>query len=185
MEIQFRTQLPELLKHFGLHGHALECGVAEGRNAQMLIQSEQITKLYLIDAWQHLEQSGDGGYEQQWHDNNYKEVLQRTAKFKEKRVILKGLSSEMIKQIPDDSLIFAYVDAHHSYQGCYQDLLNIYPKMKVGGIISCHDYLNLEYGVNKAVKDFISQLEIPLKDVHVTEENGDKSMVSCWFVKNR
>lgn len=183
MEIQFRTQFPELLKHLGLQGHALECGIAEGRNAQVLIQSEQITKLYMIDAWTHLKQSGDGGYDQSWHDNNYKEMLERTEPFKEKRVILKGLSSEMIKQIPDDSLIFAYVDAHHSYEGCYQDLLNIYPKMKVGGVIAAHDFLNLSYGVNRAVKDFVSQMFIPLKDVHTTEENGDTSMVSCWFVR--
>lgn len=183
MEIKYRTQLGELLEHFGLSGHAVEIGVAEGRNAQVLIESPQITKLYLIDNWATLNQSGDGSYPQSWHDKNYKEVLQRTKRFAEKRAILKGLSSEMIKQIPDDSLVLAYIDGDHSYNGCLADLKAIYPKVKNGGIVSGHDYLNLSYGVNQAVKEFATANGYSESDIHTTEENGDTSMVSFWFVK--
>lgn len=181
MEIKFRTQFGELLEHLGLKGDAAEIGVAEGRNAQVLIASPAITKLYLIDNWATLNQSGDGSYPQAWHDGNYKEVLQRTKRFADKRVMLKGLSSEMIKQIPDDSLVLAYVDGDHSKNGCLSDLKAIYPKVKVGGVISCHDFLNLSYGVNEAVKEFTA--EVGITEIHTTEENGDDSMVSCWFVK--
>lgn len=181
MEIKFRTQLGELLEHLGLKGHAVEIGVAEGRNAEVLIRQKAITKLYLIDSWQHLKQSGDGGYPQKWHDDNYKDVLRRTKIHEVKRTILRGLSSEMVKEMPDDSLILAYVDGDHSYKGCLTDLQAIYPKVKVGGVISCHDYLNLSYGVNDAVRDFCK--EHGITEIHTTEENGDESMVSCWFIK--
>src|SRR5580698_10006461 len=101
MEIKYRTQFSELLKHFGLQGDAAEIGVAEGRNAEVLIASPVIEKLYLIDAWQHLDQSGDGGYEEPWHSNNFKEVQERIAPWKEKAVLLKGMSHVMLKEIPD------------------------------------------------------------------------------------
>lgn len=183
MEIKFRTELGELLTHLGLSGDAVEIGVAEGRNAQVLISQPAITKLYMIDAWQQLPQTGDGGFDQKWHDSNHREALQRTEKFKEKRVVLKGLSSDMIKQIPDESLVLAYIDGWHSYEGCYADLESILPKVKTGGVVSCHDYLNLSYGVNKAVNTFLKLAGYSPSDIHTTVENGDRSMVSCWFIK--
>lgn len=183
MDILYRTQFPELLEHLGLKGDAVECGVAEGRNAQVLIACSNITKLYLIDNWSWLNQPGDGSHPQAWHDNNLKEVHQRIEPFKKKAVILKGMSSAMIKQIPDDSLIFSYIDGDHSFSGCFSDLLNIYPKVKTGGIISLHDAINLSYGVNRALRLFLSQNGYSYEDVHFTEENGDEAMVSAWFVK--
>lgn len=179
MEIKYRTQFPELLEHLGLKGDAVEVGVAEGRNAAVLISSPQILRLYLIDAWQQLNQQGDGGYDQSWHDNNRKEVHERIATHKDKAVILKGISKDMIKTVPDDSLIFAYIDGDHSFEQCWNDLLNIYPKVKIGGVIALHDYLNPAYGVGRAVHKFWSDPE----DIHTTEEDGDLAMVSCWFIK--
>lgn len=184
MEIKYRTQLGELLEHYGLKGHAVEIGNAEGRHAQVLISQPAITKLYMIDAWQTLNQTGDGAYSQAWHDNNWKEAHERVEPFKEKAVFLKGLSSEMIKEIPDDSLILAYVDGDHSFQGCLNDLRDIYPKVKKGGIISGHDYLNMFYGVNQAVSVFLSENGYSINDIHTTDEDGDTSMVSFWFVKH-
>lgn len=155
MEIKYRSQLPELLQHLGLKGDAVEIGVAEGRNAEVLIKSENITKIYLIDNWSHLNQAGDGGHPRSWHDTNYKEAHERVEPFKEKSVFLKGMSSEMIKKIPDDSLVLAYIDGDHSFNGCFNDLINVYPKVKSGGVISLHDYENLSYRVNHAVRKFL------------------------------
>jgi hypothetical protein len=183
MEIKYRTQFGELLESMGLEGAAAEVGVAEGRNAQVLISSPAITRLYLIDAWTQLDQPGDGGYEQPWHDNNLKEVYERVAPWKEKAVIMKGLSYNMIRQIPDNHLVLAYLDGDHSYWGAYQDLVTIYNKVKSGGIIAGHDYLNPAYGVNKAVKSFLAFNGYSQLDIHVTEEDGDTSMVSFWFIK--
>lgn len=183
MEINYRTEFPKLLEHLELTGPAVEIGVAEGRNARVLISSPNITKLYLIDYWGQLVQSGDGGYPQSWHDNNFKETHERVEEWKDKAVFLKGLSTEMLKQIPDDSLILGYIDGDHGFNGCYNDLQNLYPKVKSGGIIAGHDYLNMSYGVNNAVRNFISTYGYSIYDVHITDEDGDKSMVSFWFIK--
>lgn len=183
MEISYRNELGKLLEYLGLKGDAVELGNAEGRHAQVLISQSAITKLYLIDSWQTLNQSGDGAREQEWHDNNFKECHERVEPWKEKAVFLKGLSSEMIKHIPDDSLVLAYIDGDHSYKGCMADLVAIYPKVKKGGILSLHDVLSLSYGVNLAVKDFRDENGYTQQDIHYTEEDGDRAMVSCWFIK--
>jgi len=185
MEIKYRNQFPELLEHLGLKGDAAEVGNAEGRNAQVLISSPVITKLYLIDTWQHLDQPGDGGHPASWHENNWKECHERVEPWKEKAVFLKGFSSDMIKQIPDDSLIFAYVDGDHSEVGCLSDLRGVYRKVKTGGVIAFHDFLNYSsnYGVNRAVHTLLRQYDYPADAVHLTEEDGDLMMVSGWFIK--
>lgn len=183
IEIKYRTELGKLLETLGLKGHAVEIGVAEGRHSEILISQPAITKLYMIDAWETLNQSGDGNYPQSWHDNNWKEAQERVEPFKEKAVFLKGLSSERIKEIPDDSLVLAYIDGDHSFNGCMNDLKGIYPKVKIGGIISMHDIKNLSYGVSGAVTEFMFENLYRDSDLHFTEENGDMTMVSGWFIK--
>lgn len=183
MEIKYRTQFGELLESMHLQGDAVEIGVAEGRNAQVLIASPAIQKLYLIDNWSHLDQLGDGGHPQSWHENNFKEAQERVAPWKQKAVFLKGMSGDMIQEIPNRSLIFGYVDGDHSFNGAYNDLQNLFFKIKPGGVIAGHDYLNMTYGVNNAVRSFIETKKYSMYDIHITEEDGDESMVSFWFVK--
>lgn len=184
MEIKYRTQFGELLEHLGLEGEAAEIGVAEGRNAQVLISSPAITKLYMIDNWGHLEQVGDGGHPQSWHDNNYKEAQERVETWREKSVILKGKSMLMIAKIPEKSLVFVYIDCDHSHAGFTIDLVLAHSKVIKGGVIAGHDVLNPSYGVGRALADWVRlHPEYNMGDVHYTEEDGDNSMVSFWFIK--
>lgn len=183
MEILYRTQFPELLEHLGLKGDAVEIGVAEGRFSEVLAAKDSITGLFLIDMWSRLDQPGDGSNSEEWHVNNWKEVHERVEPWKGKVTFLRGASHLMIKHIEDDSLIFAYVDADHSFNGCFNDLANVNPKVKSGGVIGCHDFLNQSYGVNRAVQKFLIENNYDINSVHVTEEDGDLAMVSCWFIK--
>lgn len=185
--IKYRTEIYKLLDHFNLVGHATEIGVAEGKNAEVMASWPQITKLYLIDGWTRLNQAGDGSHPQAWHDNNLKEVRERMAPYP-KAVIMQGLSADMIAQIPDDSLVYAYVDCDHSYEGCLKDLQNIWPKVKVGGLIAGHDVLNPAYGVLDAVQEFLHEGVIQYDDVLVSPslnviEEDHWSMASFWFRK--
>lgn len=183
MEINFRDEFGILLERLDLKGHAVEIGVAEGRNARVLISQPAITKLYLIDNWSHLEQAGDGGHPQSWHENNYDETLVRIKPWVEKAVVLKGLSGRMLREIPDDSLIFAYIDCDHSYMGFLSDLAGVVIKVKKGGVVAGHDVLNPSYGVGRALKDWCDMNGYAQNEIHYTVENGDQSMVSFWFVK--
>ena len=52
-----------------------------------------------------------------------------------KVVILRGRTKEVIDQVPDNSLDFAYIDGDHTLRGITIDLMNVLPKIKEGGII--------------------------------------------------
>jgi hypothetical protein len=49
--------------------------------------------------------------------------------------VLRGRTRELINQIPDDSLDFAYIDGDHTLRGITIDLVRLLPKMREGGVI--------------------------------------------------
>lgn len=52
------------------------------------------------------------------------------------------LTSEAAELIPDGSLDFVYVDARHDYCGCLKDLETYWPKLRPGGLMAGHDYVD-------------------------------------------
>ena len=176
MQIHTRTELGKLIDHFKLPRIALEIGVAEGKFTEQMLKWN-LEKLYLIDIWQQItEQKGDASHPQSWHDNNLKEVKERTEGHNV--VILKGMSAFLTDHIPNNSLGLVYVDADHSYQGALADLERFLPKLVKGGIMAGHDYLSPDYGVERAVNDFAKgRFEIntiPEEDVY---------NAGFWFIK--
>lgn len=137
-------------------GPVAEVGVAEGRYAQqMLGWPIIIPKLYLVDRWQSWPtQKGDASNPQSWHDKNYKEVLERVAPHKDRVHILRGDSARMAEQVEDASLALVYIDADHSFNGVMRDICAWHRKVRLGGFMCWHDYLNPNYGVKRAVENF-------------------------------
>lgn len=175
MEIRYRTDLNKLMPKRQLVG--AEIGVAEGLHARDMLQNWKIKKLYLVDVWQTLEQPGDASEPQEWHDANYDNMIEITKPWEKKMTVLKGLSVEMAKKVKDESLDFIYLDGDHSYEGVLADLEAWYPKVKEGGLVSGHDYLNSNYGVQRAVLDFAKG-----KKVEITRENKDED-AGFYFIK--
>jgi hypothetical protein len=157
--IKYRSELHLLLPPNFV---SCEVGVAEGYfSADILSWGASLH--YMVDAWKHFEgQTGDGGFNQAWHDNNYAAACARVAKYDGKVKILRGASVEMASEIPDNSLDLCYVDAWHTYDGALRDARAYWPKLKEGGIMAFHDYLNEAYGVHRAVNDWARE-----KRVHV------------------
>jgi hypothetical protein len=170
MEIKHRIQLPQLVKELGLPSIGVEIGVAEGFSSRDFLENG-LHKLYSVDAWRTLNQSGDGGQVQEWHDRNYESAVKLLAPFKERSVILRGLSSDMIKDVPDNSIGLLYLDGDHSYEGVKRDLTEWYPKVVSGGIIAGHDYEMKQYGVKQAVHEF-AKSEVFLIPEHKSEDAG-------------
>jgi|APGre2960657444_1045066.scaffolds.fasta_scaffold00584_8 predicted O-methyltransferase YrrM len=66
----------------------------------------------------------------------------------------KTTSKEFVKEIADGSLDFVYIDGDHSYNSCKEDINMWLPKIKQGGIIAGHDYLEACFmGVVNAVNE--------------------------------
>lgn len=73
---------------------------------------------------------------------------------------IRGDSKFTLNAVHDDeSIDFAFIDGDHSEDGIYGDLITIFPKMKVGGVILCHDCVEgteTYKGLLKFTKDFES-----------------------------
>lgn len=173
MEIKHRTQLVELLKHFKLPLTGIEVGVAEGLNSRDLLAAG-LEKLYMVDNWATIEgQFGDGGYDQAWHDKNYIEAIQRVQGYNDV-VILRGRSEKVALHIGDETVGLVYLDGDHTKPGASRDLNNYWHKLVPGGIMAGHDYMNFNYGVNAAVKEFADLHELEIHDIpeHKDEDAG-------------
>lgn len=57
-------------------------------------------------------------------------------------IMVKGTSMDVVDLIADNSLDWIYIDGDHSYKGVKEDMNGWFSKVRKGGIISGHDYIN-------------------------------------------
>ncbi|PRW57235.1 hypothetical protein C2E21_3942 [Chlorella sorokiniana] len=72
---------------------------------------------------------------------NFELAQQRLARFSNRTVFLRMFTSEAVKQIQDESLDWVYIDARHDYCGCWEDMLQWWPKLRPNGLFMGHDYI--------------------------------------------
>lgn len=169
MSVRYRRDLNQIID---LKKPAAEIGVAEGYFSADIL-SWGVPILYMVDAWEHIDQYGDAANAQEWHDKNYNDAIERVSKYGKKAVILKGRSVEMAKKVRR-KLGYVNIDCDHSYQGVKADIEAWWPKLSRGGVMSFHDYENPNYGVKQAVTEFASKngLEIHLLPEDKQEDAG-------------
>lgn len=115
-----------LERHFGSGVNLIgaEVGVNKGETAEKLLEHFPTLFLHCIDMW-----SGEWSYA-------YEAWLP-----------IKGRYIDRIKEhrIPSDEAIikdrldFVFIDADHTTNGCYNDIVYYYPKVKKNGIVCGHD----------------------------------------------
>lgn len=181
MEIKHRAELGKLiLSIFGTYGDAVEVGCAEGLFSMDLLRMG-FEKLYMVDNWGQIPgQFGDGGYENTWHEKNFKEAMDRIDHYKENITVLRGFSHLMAKYIPNNSLRLVYVDCDHGYDSVMKDIIAYMPKLVAGGVMAFHDFWEeLPYGVNKAVYEYAATHGFKVH--HIPENKPEDS--GAWFSK--
>jgi FkbM family methyltransferase len=178
-----RYHLPYVLNVMGLVGEGAEIGVAEGCFSETLLKYWKGRKLYSIDPWKEFSQqeyrdiTNVGQAEQ---DARYERALTRLQVFRDRSIVLREKSEDAAARFRDGQLDFVYIDAQHHYEAVKQDLALWLPKIRRGGILAGHDYIDGtlpegEYGVKRAVVEFV-------------EQNGLRVVQSCekdfpsWFV---
>ena len=183
MIIKATGDISKLAKHFNLPLVGLEIGVCGGGMGCAFLEAG-FDKVYSIDSWKHLNQTGDGGYSEEWHAINYNAAKQALAKYGDKSVIIRGKSEDVHDQIPDNSVSVIFIDADHRYETVKKDIQNYYPKLIKGGIMSFHDYMNAGYGVTEAVQEFCKdRYEIFVTYDNPDGEAGNQGATSCYFIK--
>ena len=163
--IPSRSNFPEVFKQLG-YVKGAEIGVADGDLSAELIRFGG--RLYLVDAWKHI-----GGMD--WDVNNPSEEQQEqryqrvVARFKAYPSVefRRGWSLEMADTFQDGELDWIYLDADHREESVWNDMMAWFPKVRVGGMLSGHDYFNspgweTHQGVKAAVDRFFSGKEVGL-----------------------
>lgn len=154
---QFLDQLPK-------NCVVAEIGVCHGDNAKNIHKICKPKELVLVDSWSNAT-TGIGRIrarpDEVWE--NMLKSLQDHFSSDDSVKIHRGLSLEVCKNFPNDYFDWVYIDASHLYDECYLDLVNWFPKIKVGGFLCGHDYTDNEntrrknFGVKKAVDQFVEE----------------------------
>jgi hypothetical protein len=139
---QSRVELwVEFIQSFGVQRMA-EVGVYRGDfAAELLRRCQGLTTYYLIDPWRRLSDwNKPANHEHAVLEEFFRETKAKTEFAAAKRVILRGKTTEVIEQISDGDLDFAYIDADHTLMGIAIDLIRVYPKVRTGGFLGGDDF---------------------------------------------
>lgn len=76
--------------------------------------------------------------------------------------MIKKLSDSYANEILDQSFDLVFIDGNHSYEYVKNDIKNLYPKVKKGGLLTGHDYNEQWPGVMKAVNEYVEYYNLKL-----------------------
>ena len=119
-----------------------EIGVYRGEfAARMLAQAPRIERYVMIDPWRHIpDWNKPANTDDRTFEQHFRAALEATEFAASRRQILRGTTLEVIGQVADAALDFAYIDADHTLRGITIDLISVYPKVKDGGWIAGDDF---------------------------------------------
>ncbi len=146
-----RDNLPSLFRELGFKTGA-EVGVYLGDYSEKLCKGNQNLKLYYIDPWE--------GYHIYDSDVSKKAYITAQEKLREYNCkLIKKTSAKAVKEFADGSLDFVYIDGNHEFNHVIEDIMIWSKKVRIGGIISGHDYIrfkNFNHQVVEAVLAYVS-----------------------------
>ncbi len=131
-----RDDLPQFFVEMGFKIGA-EIGVARGEFSEVIAKSG--LRLYSIDPWlSYSDYIDDRG--QEVEDQIYRKTKERLGKYPNCTIVRKT-SMDAAAGFADRSLDFVYIDGNHQFKYVAGDICEWSKKVKVGGIISGHDYI--------------------------------------------
>lgn len=160
------------MKRFGFlnkmikeHGFRLgaEIGTGKGKTGMEILQANPELHLYQVAFYPNEKVFTNEYRHPGFHDSTLKAKMlwnKRMRRFKNRIIVLAMPSHEAADHIKDESLDFIFIDADHSYENCKQDIELWVPKVRLGGMISGHDYQTLFPGVVKAVDESFAAFEL-------------------------
>lgn len=135
-----RVDLASLFAELNFNEGA-EIGVEKGLYAEVLCKANPKLRLHCIDPWlaSVYEATVHGvETEQQGYDKRYEETTKRLESYNSD--IIRKTSLSAVNNFSDNSLDFVYIDGNHDFVNVTNDIEAWSKKVKIGGIISGHDY---------------------------------------------
>ena len=171
-----RKGLAFLANDLNLTGRAVELGVWRGEFAEHNLNKWRGAKYVLVDLWTSRDTdcvNGNesfcvyGGNESRSYDKMVTGLrMQRGgARFAGRYEMVQNSTLEAATLFPDGHFDWLYLDATHTYAEAKADLDAWYPKVRLGGLISGHDYQfqhqaigdGYVFGVRDAVDEFAAR----------------------------
>jgi hypothetical protein len=183
-----RDELPALLNARELLGRGAEIGVKQGNYSDELLTNWRGAELVSIDPWlsadpdEYVDRSN---VSQDEFDSYYQQTCERLARHGSRSTIWRLTSVEAAEKVADHSFDFVYIDARHDYDSVLEDLEAWCTKVRPGGILAGHDYVDGdlpegEFYVKSAVDEFFGARDIP---VHGTEGPSAVESFPTWIVE--
>lgn len=163
-----RNILGEIFAEAGFK-YGAEIGVERGYFSEVLCKAIPDLKLICVDPWAHFAHNSDARMEAL-----YQQTRERLKDFNIEFKRMKSIDAA--KDIPDGSLDFVYIDALHEFDNVMIDIICWASKVKIGGIVSGHDYtIQYTYGVINAVNAYVKAHNIA--NWYITTADREPS----WF----
>lgn len=180
-----REFLPLLINSLKLTGTGVEVGTADGKFSNTILRYSNLSLLYSIDLWEYIDQNiyqdaiNDS---QEGHNNRFLTAVNQLKKYESRSAIIKTSSEKAAQIFTNNVLDFVFIDANHCYQYCKQDLELWWPKIRKGGVLAGHDYVNgtfnkTAFGVKQAVDEFFLNKN---QKINITQEKWP----SWYVIKN-
>ena len=139
-----RVDLAKLCHEIG-YKRGAEVGVCTGEHSKVLCDNIPGVELYCIDLWSEMERRT-----QIRQDAFYAATVARLAPYNVH--LMKMSSMAALSSFEAESLDFVHIDGNHTYDHAAADIIFWSRKLRVGGMMSVHDYCPAEwFGVVEAV----------------------------------
>jgi len=157
----------EIIDKFNGPAHFVEIGSYKGKSASFMAveiaNSGKRIKFDCVDTWLGSPEHQKDGNLPDWNviNGNLFDIFKQNMEpvknyYKAKRMT----SLRAAATYPDNSLDFVFIDADHSYEAIRADIIAWWPKVKIGGIISGHDFHLGAPGVVNATNELFGYVRV-------------------------
>ena len=130
-------------------GKGVEVGTFKGAFAREILLNWS-GHLYMVDVWRGLNDSEyQDGSNHSIHTDAYELTMNNIGGFEHRATMIRTTSLQGADLFQDNSLDFVYIDANHAYDYVMEDMEKWYPKVKIGGYLIGHDYLDVDWNNNE------------------------------------
>lgn len=199
LQIKNKNEIGNLLNSLDLTGYGAEIGVLKGDMSRLILDKWR-GELFMIDTWVHYDDYNDfNNPSTDEHIFNLNMAIKNTDTYNNRNNIIRMPSEKSVNLFPDSFFDFIYIDANHKYEYVKRDIEMWYPKLKIGGVFMCDDYIPTydrhvwmtfsdgrdsiyagEFGVTEAVDEFISEKNIKL---YITTH--ELYWRQCYWIKEK
>ena len=139
-----------LIKEIGSefpNGKGVEVGTFKGEFSKEIMEAWS-GKLFMVDVWSELDSSeylDSSNHKNFERGAIYGAAIDSIAGYESRAIMVRANSETASDMFADESLDFVYIDANHAYDYVVQDIDLWYPKVKKGGYLCGHDYIDMNW----------------------------------------